>query len=206
MKENNNILGYKRIDEYNDETISELAAHYKEILRLIGENPEREGLIDSPIRIAKAMQFFTHGYDLEPENIIKSAIFTEDYKQMVLVKDIEIYSLCEHHLVPIVGKAHVAYIPNGKIVGLSKIPRVVDAYARRLQVQERLTKQIKDCIQNTLNPLGVAVVIEAQHLCMSMRGVQKQNSVTTTSYFTGAFLKNKSTREEFMHLIGVNLM
>ena len=206
MKENNNILGYKRIDEYNDETISELAAHYKEILRLIGENPEREGLIDSPIRIAKAMQFFTHGYDLEPENIIKSAIFTEDYKQMVLVKDIEIYSLCEHHLVPIVGKAHVAYIPNGKIVGLSKIPRVVDAYARRLQVQERLTKQIKDCIQNTLNPLGVAVVIEAQHLCMSMRGVQKQNAVTTTSDFTGAFLKNKSTREEFMHLIGVNLM
>ncbi|MBO7201138.1 MAG: GTP cyclohydrolase I FolE [Bacteroidales bacterium] len=206
MKENNNILGYKRIDEYNDETIQELAAHYKEILRLIGENPEREGLIDSPVRIAKAMQFFTHGYDLEPENIIKSAVFTEDYKQMVLVKDIEIYSLCEHHLVPIVGKAHVAYIPNGKIVGLSKIPRVVDAYARRLQVQERLTKQIKDCIQNTLNPLGVAVVIEAQHLCMSMRGVQKQNSVTTTSDFTGAFLKNKSTREEFMHLIGVNLM
>ena len=206
MEENNNILVYKRIDEYNDETILELATHYKEILRLIGENPEREGLIDSPVRIAKAMQFFTHGYDLEPENIIKSAIFTEDYKQMVLVKDIEIYSLCEHHLVPIVGKAHVAYIPNGKIVGLSKIPRVVDAYARRLQVQERLTKQIKDCIQNTLNPLGVAVVIEAQHLCMSMRGVQKQNSVTTTSDFTGAFLKNKSTREEFMHLIGVNLM
>lgn len=206
MKDNNNALGYKRIDEYNDETIRELAAHYKEILRLIGENTEREGLIDSPVRIAKAMQFFTHGYDLEPENIIKSAVFTEDYKQMVLVKDIEIYSLCEHHLVPIVGKAHVAYIPNGKIVGLSKIPRIVDAYARRLQVQERLTKQIKDCIQNTLNPLGVAVVIEAQHLCMSMRGVQKQNSVTTTSDFTGAFLKNKSTREEFMHLIGVNLM
>ena len=206
MKENNNTLGYKRIDEYNDDRVQELAAHYKEILRLIGENPEREGLIDSPVRIAKAMQFFTHGYDLEPENIIKSAIFTEDYKQMVLVKDIEIYSLCEHHLVPIVGKAHVAYIPNGKIVGLSKIPRIVDAYARRLQVQERLTKQIKDCIQNTLNPLGVAVVIEAQHLCMSMRGVQKQNSVTTTSDFTGAFLKNKSTREEFMHLIGVNLM
>lgn len=206
MKEGNNTLGYKRIDEYNDETIQELAGHYKEILRLIGEDPEREGLIDSPVRIAKAMQFFTHGYDLEPENIIKSAVFTEDYKQMVLVKDIEIYSLCEHHLVPIVGKAHVAYIPNGKIVGLSKIPRIVDAYARRLQVQERLTKQIKDCIQNTLNPLGVAVVIEAQHLCMSMRGVQKQNSVTTTSDFTGAFLKNKSTREEFMHLIGVKLM
>lgn len=206
MKENNNTLGYKRIDEYNDDRVQELATHYKEILRLIGENPEREGLVDSPVRIAKAMQFFTHGYDLEPENIIKSAIFTEDYKQMVLVKDIEIYSLCEHHLVPIVGKAHVAYIPNGKIVGLSKIPRIVDAYARRLQVQERLTKQIKDCIQNTLNPLGVAVVIEAQHLCMSMRGVQKQNSVTTTSDFTGAFLKNKSTREEFMHLIGVNLM
>ncbi|MBO7227095.1 MAG: GTP cyclohydrolase I FolE [Bacteroidales bacterium] len=206
MKDNNNTLGYKRIDEYNSDTVAELASHYKEIMRLIGEDPEREGLIDSPVRIAKAMQFFTHGYDLEPENIIKSAIFTEDYQQMVLVKDIEIYSLCEHHLVPIVGKAHVAYIPNGKIVGLSKIPRVVDAYARRLQVQERLTKQIKDCIQNTLNPLGVAVVIEAQHLCMSMRGVQKQNSVTTTSDFTGAFLKNKSTREEFMHLIGVKLI
>ena len=206
MKDNNNTLGYKRIDEYNGDTVAELASHYKEILRLIGEDPEREGLIDSPVRIAKAMQFFTHGYDLEPENIIKSAIFTEDYQQMVFVKYIEIYSLCEHHLVPIVGKAHVAYIPNGKIVGLSKIPRVVDAYARRLQVQERLTKQIKDCIQNTLNPLGVAVVIEAQHLCMSMRGVQKQNSVTTTSDFTGAFLKNKSTREEFMHLIGVKLI
>ncbi len=206
MENDNNILGYKRIDEYNDETVNELAYHYKEILRLIGEDPQREGLLDSPMRIAKAMQFFTHGYDLEPENIIKSAIFTEDYRQMVLVKDIEIYSLCEHHMVPIIGKAHVAYIPNGKIVGLSKIPRIVDAYARRLQVQERLTKQIKDCIQNTLNPLGVAVVIEAQHLCMSMRGVQKQNSVTTTSDFTGAFLKNKSTREEFMHLIGVNLI
>jgi GTP cyclohydrolase I len=201
MKENNNILGYKRIDEYNDETISELAAHYKEILRLIGENPEREGLIDSPVRIAKAMQFFTHGYDLEPENIIKSAIFTEDYKQMVLVKDIEIYSLCEHHLVPIVGKAHVAYIPNGKIVGLSKIPRVVDAYARRLQVQERLTKQIKDCIQNTLNPLGVAVVIEASHTCMTLRGVQKANAVTTTSAFSGIFLKDEKTRNEFLNLI-----
>ncbi len=206
MENDNNILGYKRIDEYNTETVNELAYHYKEILRLIGEDPQREGLLDSPMRIAKAMQFFTHGYDLEPENIIKSAIFTEDYRQMVLVKDIEIYSLCEHHMVPIIGKAHVAYIPNGKIVGLSKIPRIVDAYARRLQVQERLTKQIKDCIQNTLNPLGVAVVIEAQHLCMSMRGVQKQNSVTTTSDFTGAFLKNKSTREEFMHLIGVNLI
>ena len=145
-------------------------------------------------------------HDLEPEKIIQSAMFTEDYRQMVLVKDIEIYSLCEHHLVPIVGKAHIAYIPNGKIVGLSKIPRVVDAYARRLQVQERLTKQIKDCIQNTLNPFGVAVVIEAQHLCMSMRGVQKQNSVTTTSDFTGAFLTNQATREEFMHLIGVKLM
>lgn len=206
MENDNNILGYKRIDEYNTEMVNKLAYHYKEILRLIGEDPQREGLLDSPMRIAKAMQFFTHGYDLEPENIIKSAIFTEDYRQMVLVKDIEIYSLCEHHMVPIIGKAHVAYIPNGKIVGLSKIPRIVDAYARRLQVQERLTKQIKDCIQNTLNPLGVAVVIEAQHLCMSMRGVQKQNSVTTTSDFTGAFLKNKSTREEFMHLIGVNLI
>ncbi|MBR5784037.1 MAG: GTP cyclohydrolase I FolE [Bacteroidales bacterium] len=206
MEDKDNILGYRRIDEYNADTINELAAHYKEILRLIGEDPEREGLLDSPMRIAKAMQFFTHGYDLEPEKIIQSAMFTEDYRQMVLVKDIEIYSLCEHHLVPIVGKAHIAYIPNGKIVGLSKIPRVVDAYARRLQVQERLTKQIKDCIQNTLNPFGVAVVIEAQHLCMSMRGVQKQNSVTTTSDFTGAFLTNQATREEFMHLIGVKLM
>ena len=151
------------------------------------------------------MQFFTQGYDSDPEAILRSAVFKEDYRQMVLVKDIEIYSLCEHHMVPMVGKAHVAYIPNGKIVGLSKIPRVVDCFARRLQVQERMTQQIKECIHKTLNPLGVAVVIEARHLCMSMRGVQKQNSLTTTSDFTGAFLKSKETREEFMHLIGVKL-
>lgn len=199
------ILGYQKIDKFDEACVSALAAHYKEIIRLLGENPEREGLLKSPERIAKAMLFFTNGYDLNPEEILRSAMFDEDYKQMVVVKDIEMYSLCEHHLVPFVGKAHVAYIPNGKIVGLSKIPRVVDAYARRLQVQERLTKQIKDCIQNTLQPLGVAVVIEAQHMCMSMRGVQKQNSVTTTSDFTGAFMKDPKTREEFMHIIGLNL-
>lgn len=198
-------FGYQKIDQYDEACVAELAAHYKEIIRLLGENPDREGLVKSPERVAKAMLFFTNGYDLNPEEILRSAMFDEDYKQMVVVKDIEIYSLCEHHLVPFVGKAHVAYIPNGKIVGLSKIPRVVDAYARRLQVQERLTKQIKDCIQSTLQPLGVAVVIEAQHMCMSMRGVQKQNSVTTTSDFTGAFMKDPKTREEFMHIIGVDL-
>lgn len=198
-------LGYQKIDRYDEETVAKLAGHYKEILTLLGEDVNREGLIKSPERIAKAMLFFTQGYDQNPEEILRSAMFTEDYKQMVVVKDIEIYSLCEHHMCPFVGKAHVAYIPNGKIVGLSKIPRIVDAYARRLQVQERLTTQIKDCIQNTLNPLGVAVVIEAQHLCMSMRGVQKQNSVTTTSDFVGAFKKDPKTREEFMHIIGVRL-
>ena len=197
--------GYLKIDQYDEKCVAEMAKHYKEIIRLLGEDPEREGLIKSPERIAKAMLYFTNGYDLDPEEILRSAIFHEDYKQMVVVKDIELYSLCEHHLVPFVGKAHVAYIPNGTIVGLSKIPRVVDAYARRMQVQERLTKQIKDCIQNTLNPLGVAVVIEAQHMCMSMRGVQKQNSVPTTSDFTGAFMKDPKTREEFMHIIGVDL-
>lgn len=198
-------LGYQKIDRYNEDTVKKLADHYKEVITLLGEDVEREGLVKSPERIAKAMLFFTQGYDQNPEEILRSAMFTEDYKQMVVVKDIEIYSLCEHHMCPFVGKAHVAYIPNGKIVGLSKIPRIVDAYARRLQVQERLTTQIKDCIQNTLNPLGVAVVIEAQHLCMSMRGVQKQNSVTTTSDFVGAFKKDPKTREEFMHIIGVRL-
>ena len=182
-------LGYQKVDKYDEPCVSEMAEHYRAILRLL----------------AKAMLFCTHGYDLDPEEILRSAIFHEDYKQMVVVKDIEIYSLCEHHMVPFIGKAHVAYIPNGTIVGLSKIARVVDAYARRLQVQERLTKQIKDCIQNTLNPFGVAVVIEAQHMCMSMRGVQKQNSVTTTSDFTGAFMNDPKTREEFMHIIGVSL-
>ena len=196
--------GYEKIDLFNLETVQKLSFHYKEILKLIGEDVEREGLLKTPERVSKAMQFFTHGYDLDPEEILLSAMFKEDYKQMVLVKNIEIYSLCEHHMVPFFGKAHVAYIPNGHIVGLSKIPRIVDAFARRLQVQERLTTQIKDCISNTLKPLGVAVVIEAQHMCMSMRGIQKQNSVTTTSDFNGAFMK-EATRAEFIHLIGQNL-
>ncbi|HOW30861.1 MAG TPA: GTP cyclohydrolase I FolE [Bacteroidales bacterium] len=196
--------GYEKRDIYNQETISSLKVHYHEILKLLGENPEREGLLKTPERVSKAMLFMTHGYDLNPEEMLQSAMFEEDYRQMVIVKDIEIYSMCEHHMIPFFGKAHVAYIPNGHIVGLSKIPRVVDAFARRLQVQERLTTQIKDCIQHTLKPLGVAVVIEAQHMCMSMRGIQKQNSVTTTSDFTGAFLIDK-TRAEFLHLIGSRL-
>ncbi len=197
--------GYEKLERYNAETISKLAEHYKEILKLVGEDANRDGLLKTPERVAKAMQFFTHGYDMNPAEILRSAMFKEDYKQMVIVKDIEIYSLCEHHLVPFFGKAHVAYIPNGTIVGLSKIPRVVDCFARRLQVQERMTREILTCIQDTLNPLGVAVVIEARHLCMSMRGVQKQNSLTTTSDFTGAFKRDQRTREEFMHLIGVHL-
>ncbi len=204
MGEENMMDGYERVEQYNHDLIDELKPHYTEILRIIGENPNREGLLDTPTRVAKAIQFLTHGYDLNPEDILRSAMFKEDYRQMVLVKDIEIYSMCEHHMIPFFGKAHVAYIPNGYIVGLSKIPRVVDAFARRLQVQERLTMQIKECIQKTLKPLGVAVVIEAQHLCMAMRGIQKQNSVTTTSDFTGAFLIDK-TRQEFMHLISADL-
>jgi GTP cyclohydrolase I len=191
-------------ENYPSKKTTQLMHHYREILQLLSENPDREGLLKTPERVAKAMQFFTKGYFANPEKIIKEAMFHEDYKQMVIVKDIEIYSLCEHHLVPFFGKAHVGYIPNEYITGLSKIARVVDAFARRLQVQERLTTQIKNCIQNTLHPLGVAVVIEAHHLCMSMRGVQKQNSITTTSDFTGAF-SLKETREEFMHLIGINL-
>ena len=178
--------------------------HYKAILGHIGEDPEREGLQKTPLRVAKAMQFLTQGYDMDPVAILKSAMFKEDYRQMVIVKDIEIFSMCEHHILPFIGKAHVAYIPDGYVTGLSKIARVVEAYARRLQIQERMTTQIKDCIQSTLNPLGVAVVIEAQHLCMQMRGVQKQHSVTTTSDFTGAF-KQEKTREEFVHLIGSKL-
>lgn len=196
--------GYEKIDSYNDEAVEQLSNHYRSIIKLIGEDPDRDGLKDTPERVGKAMQFLTHGYFLNPEEILKSALFKEDHKQMVIVKDIEIYSLCEHHMIPFFGKAHVAYIPNGYIVGLSKIARVVDAFARRLQVQERLTKQIKDCIDKTLKPLGVAVVIEAVHMCMSMRGIQKQNSVTTTSDFTGAFLK-EATREEFIHLITSDL-
>ncbi|HLP13256.1 MAG TPA: GTP cyclohydrolase I FolE [Flavobacteriales bacterium] len=181
-----------------------LGKHYKEIISLLGEDPSREGLLKTPERMAKAMQFMTKGYYQSPEEILKSAKFKEDYSQMVLVKDIDMYSMCEHHLLPFFGKVHIAYIPNGHIVGLSKIPRVVDAFARRLQVQERMTNEIRDCIQNTLNPLGVAVVIEAQHLCMQMRGVQKQNSLTTTSAFTGEFLK-EATRAEFISLVSVKL-
>ncbi len=204
MMEENTMDGYEKLDLYNKETIAKLSSNYREILQLVGEDPEREGLHKTPERVAKAMLFLMHGYDLDPEDILRSAMFQEDYKEMVIVKDIEIYSMCEHHMIPFFGKAHVAYIPKGHIVGLSKIPRVVDAYARRLQVQERLTRQIKECIQNTLQPLGVAVVIEAVHMCMSMRGIQKQNSVTTTSDFTGEF-QNVATREEFIHLIGTRL-
>jgi GTP cyclohydrolase I len=198
------IEGYKKIDRYNPELISNLSAHYHDVLKQIGENPEREGLLKSPERIAKAMLFLTHGYDLDAKSILNSAMFKEDYSQMVVVKDIEVYSMCEHHMLPFFGKAHVAYIPNGHVVGLSKIPRVVDAFARRLQVQERLTNEIRDCIQDTLQPLGVGVVIECRHLCMSMRGVQKQNSVTTTSAFTGEFLEDR-TRTEFLNLIAAKL-
>jgi GTP cyclohydrolase I len=198
-------MGYEKIENFDETTTKNLAEHYKEILKLIGEDESREGLLKTPLRVAKAMQFLTQGYNMDPVKILNSARFKEEYRQMVLVKDIEIYSMCEHHMLPFYGKAHIAYIPNGYITGLSKIPRVVDAFARRLQVQERLTVQIRDCIQNTLNPLGVAVVIEAAHMCMQIRGVQKQNSVTTTSAFTGAFLKDIRTREEFMRLIGISL-
>ena len=187
------------------EQVQRMADAYRDILLNMGENPQREGLIKTPMRAAKAIDFLTHGYRQNPKAILESALFHEDYKQIVIVKDIEIYSLCEHHLLPFFGKAHIGYIPNGTIVGLSKIPRVVECFARRLQLQERLTTEIKDCLQEVLNPIGVAVVIEAQHLCMSMRGIQKQNSVTTTSEFTGAFLKNENTRQEFMHLIGAKL-
>ena len=178
-----------------------LAKNIKAVLKEIGENPEREGLLKTPERVAKSLDFLTNGYNLDPAEILNKAMFKEQYSQMVLVKDIELYSLCEHHMLPFFGKAHVAYIPNGHIVGLSKIPRIVDVYARRLQVQERLTDQIKDCIQQTLNPKGVAVVIEAQHLCMQMRGVEKQHSSTTSSAFSGLFLKDEKTRSEFMNLI-----
>ncbi len=198
------IDGYVKIDRYNPELINNISTHYHDILKQVGENPDREGLLKTPERVAKALLYLTHGYDLNPTEILNSAMFTEDYSQMVVVKDIEVYSMCEHHMLPFFGKAHIAYIPNGHVVGLSKIPRVVDAFARRLQVQERLTNEIRDCIQSTLKPLGVAVVIECRHLCMSMRGVQKQNSVTTTSAFTGEFLKDK-TRAEFLHLISSKL-
>ncbi|PKP42803.1 MAG: GTP cyclohydrolase I FolE [Bacteroidetes bacterium HGW-Bacteroidetes-10] len=198
-------MAYTKIEQYDEETTQKLAVNYKNILDLIGEDSSREGLEKTPVRVARSIQFLTQGYDTDPAAILNSAKFKEEYQQMVLVKEIELYSLCEHHMLPFYGKAHVAYIPNGYITGLSKIARVVDAFSRRLQVQERLTVQIRDCIQDTLNPLGVAVVIEASHMCMQIRGVQKQNSVTTTSAFTGAFLKDIRTREEFMHLIGVKL-
>lgn len=191
--------------KYDDQLTESLKGHYEEVIKGIGEDPNREGLLKTPERVAKAMQFLTKGYDQNPDGIVQQAIFHEEYSEMVIVKDIELYSLCEHHMLPFFGKAHVAYIPNGKIVGLSKIPRVVDAYARRLQVQERLTIEIRDCIQRTLNPKGVAVVIEAEHMCMQMRGVQKQNSSTTSSAFTGLFMTNDSTRKEFINLVQAKL-
>lgn len=197
--------GYNKIETWNSENIEELSSIYYRVLELIGEDPEREGLKRTPSRVAKALHFLTNGYNMNAEEILKSAMFEEEYKQMVLVKDIDFYSMCEHHMLPFFGKAHVAYIPDGYITGLSKIARVVEAFSRRLQVQERLTTQIRNCIQDTLHPLGVAVVIEAQHMCMQIRGVQKQNSVTTTSAFTGIFLQQHNTREEFIHLIGTKL-
>jgi GTP cyclohydrolase I len=203
-QDDDDIEGYTKIDRYNPELISNLSANYHAVLKDIGEDPNREGLLKTPERVAKAMLYLTQGYDLNAKEILESAMFKEEYSQMVIVKDIEVYSMCEHHMLPFFGKAHVAYIPNGHVVGLSKIPRVVDVFARRLQVQERLTNQIRDCIQETLNPLGVGIVIECRHLCMSMRGVQKQNSVTTTSAFTGEFLKEK-TRTEFLNLISAKL-
>jgi len=195
---------YHREDVFNKSKMNELSYHYKEILKLLGEDSNREGLIKTPVRVAKAMQFLTQGYMQNPENILKSALFKEDYSQMVIVKNIELYSLCEHHMLPFFGKAHVAYIPNGYITGLSKIARIVEVFSRRLQVQERLTFQIKECIEEALHPLGVAVVIEAKHMCMAMRGVQKQNSVTTTSDFSGAF-ERLATRNEFIRLISADL-
>ena len=197
-------MAYKKVEQYEDRITSKLISNYKEALELIGEDPNREGLLKTPERMAKAMQYLTQGYHLDAHAILNGAKFHEDISEMIIVKDIEIYSLCEHHVLPFIGKAHVAYIPNGWITGLSKIARVVDVYARRLQVQERLTTQILDAIKETLNPLGVAVVVEAAHLCMMMRGVQKQNSVTTTSAFWGEFEKNE-TRSEFTKLISSRL-
>jgi GTP cyclohydrolase I len=197
-------MAYKKTEQYEDKITSNLIANYKETLGLLGENPEREGLLKTPERVAKAMQYLTQGYQMDAKAILNSAKFHEDVSEMVIVKDIELYSMCEHHMLPFFGKAHIAYIPNGFITGLSKIARVVDVYSRRLQVQERLTTQILEAIKETLDPLGVAVVVEASHLCMMMRGVQKQNSVTTTSAFYGEFQKN-STRSEFLKLIGSRL-
>ena len=194
-------MGYKKIEHYDEECTKSLSSNYKEVIVNLGEDPSREGLLKTPERVAKAMQFLTQGYDQNPQEILKSAMFAEKYDEMVIVKDIEVYSLCEHHMLPFFGKCHIAYIPDGHIVGLSKFPRMVDAFSRRLQVQERLTDQIRDCLDETLNPQGVAVCIEAQHLCMQMRGVQKQNSITTTSAFSGAFMEEDITRQEFMSLV-----
>ena len=194
-------MGYKKIEHYDEECTKSLSSNYKEVIENLGEDPTREGLLKTPERVAKAMQFLTQGYAQNPQEILKSAMFAEKYDEMVIVKDIEVYSLCEHHMLPFFGKCHIAYIPDGHIVGLSKFPRMVDAFSRRLQVQERLTDQIRDCLDETLNPQGVAVCIEAQHLCMQMRGVQKQNSITTTSAFSGAFMEEDITRQEFMSLV-----
>lgn len=201
MMRENNMDGYEKIEQYNDDKINALSNHYAKIIEHLGEDVKREGLEKTPERVAKAMQYLTHGYDLDPAEILKSAMFAEDHNHMIIVKDIELYSMCEHHMLPFFGKAHIAYIPNGKITGLSKLARVVDAFARRLQVQERLTVQIRDCINDALDPHGVAVVIEAKHMCMMMRGVEKQNSITTTSAFTGEFTHDV-TRSEFLRLIG----
>ena len=195
---------YRNVNEYDEKSVKKIADKYSKIIQELGEDVSREGLLKTPERVSKAMHFLTHGYDLNPDEILESAVFNENHNEIVIIKDIELYSLCEHHLLPFFGKAHVAYIPNGKIVGLSKVPRVVDVYARRLQVQERLTTQIMKCIDRVLQPQGVAVVIEAQHLCMMMRGVQKQNSSTTTSAFSGVF-EEHATRNEFMDLISTKL-
>lgn len=194
-------MSYKRVDNYDQQTTEAIAGHIREVLRLLGEDPEREGLKKTPERVAKSLQFLTKGYEEDGVQILQSAMFDEQYRQMVLIKDIDLYSTCEHHMLPFIGKCHVAYIPDGKITGLSKIARVVETFARRLQVQERLTVQIRDCIQEALHPLGVAVVIEATHSCMVLRGVEKANSVTTTSAFSGTFLKDARTRNEFLNLI-----
>ena len=196
-------MSYKKNENYSPDITEELRSNFENILKGIGEDPSRDGLLKTPERAAKAMQFLTQGYELDAEEILKSALFPEEYSEMVIVKDIEVYSMCEHHILPFFGKAHVAYIPNGSVVGLSKIPRVVDVFSRRLQVQERLTHQVLNCIQDTLNPLGAAVVIEARHMCMMMRGVEKQNSITTTSAFTGEF-RNTDTRNEFLTLLASN--
>ncbi|MBR0109108.1 MAG: GTP cyclohydrolase I FolE [Bacteroidales bacterium] len=194
-------MAYTKLEKYDQKVTEQIAEHVKSILELLGEDPEREGLLKTPERVAKAMQFLTKGYEEDGVQIIRSAMFEEEYQQMVLIKDIELYSVCEHHMLPFIGKCHIAYIPNGHITGLSKIARVVETYARRLQVQERLTVQIRDCIQEALHPLGVAVVIEANHTCMQIRGVEKSNAITTTSAFSGAFLNSEKTRNEFLNLI-----